>query len=277
VPISSLCSSQSLPPGRYVLIQNAAGQIVPVPLQPAAAPPAPERALSAPPATESQPLNTAAASVMRTAGEKHISPPVRPASVDVSLASGPASHLPERPQIETPGIVFGEVSNKSPAGVPPVENDTDTPPTESLLPKTSCDNNLSTRESPILPAAAEAQPAPVAILPAPPVVAAAAASPLKNLVIKQLVKPSSSSSKPNTANKGNKMMLKSYGVPLLPKPPSMMMVVGGGQGGGGGSSSSPSSSSLCNMKAMVACQSCGAYCHHECISANRLCFTCLIR
>jgi hypothetical protein len=111
---------------------------------------------------------------------------------------------------------------------------------------------------------------------------AATSSPLKNLVIKHLVKikPNTTStttgSKPAN-NKGNKMMLKSYGVPLLPKPPSMVMVVGGQGGGGGPSAAATAASCLCNMKALVACQSCGAYCHDDCISANRLCFTCLIR
>eukprot|EP00092_Neocalanus_flemingeri_P010925 GFUD01011768.1.p1 GENE.GFUD01011768.1~~GFUD01011768.1.p1 ORF type:complete len:738 (-),score=190.39 GFUD01011768.1:306-2411(-) len=64
-------------------------------------------------------------------------------------------------------------------------------------------------------------------------------------------------------NKGNKMMLKSYGVPLLPKPPSMI------QNG--------VNSVACNMKAMVVCKNCGAFCHHDCISSSRLCVTCLIR
>ena len=111
-----------------------------------------------------------------------------------------------------------------------------------------------------------------------------ATSPVKNLVIRQLVKikpnTTPTNSRPAAANnKGNKMMLKSYGVPLLPKPPSMMMVVGGGgQGMGGGAGNNAAASCLCNMKALVACQSCGAYCHDDCISATtRLCFTCLIR
>ena len=64
-------------------------------------------------------------------------------------------------------------------------------------------------------------------------------------------------------NKGNKMMLKSYGVPLLPKPPSMI------QNG--------VNSVACNMKAMVVCKNCGAFCHDDCISSSRLCVTCLIR
>lgn len=33
----------------------------------------------------------------------------------------------------------------------------------------------------------------------------------------------------------------------------------------------------CNMRAMVACLKCGAFCHHDCISPSRLCLTCLIR
>ena len=64
-------------------------------------------------------------------------------------------------------------------------------------------------------------------------------------------------------NKGNNIMLKSYGVPLLPKPPSMV------QNG--------VNSVACNMKAMIACKNCGAFCHDDCISSSRLCLTCLIR
>ena len=33
----------------------------------------------------------------------------------------------------------------------------------------------------------------------------------------------------------------------------------------------------CNVKALVPCKNCGAFCHDDCISANRLCVTCLIR
>ena len=65
-------------------------------------------------------------------------------------------------------------------------------------------------------------------------------------------------------NKGNKMMLKSSGVPLLPKPPALT------QNGVTGAVS-------CNVKALVPCKNCGAFCHDDCISASRLCFTCLIR
>lgn len=33
----------------------------------------------------------------------------------------------------------------------------------------------------------------------------------------------------------------------------------------------------CNLKAMVMCKKCGAFCHDDCISPSRLCMTCLIR
>lgn len=33
----------------------------------------------------------------------------------------------------------------------------------------------------------------------------------------------------------------------------------------------------CNMKAMIMCMKCGAFCHHDCIGPARLCVACLIR
>lgn len=33
----------------------------------------------------------------------------------------------------------------------------------------------------------------------------------------------------------------------------------------------------CNMKAMIICMKCGAFCHHDCIGPARLCVACLIR
>merc|ERR1719336_1046558 len=71
-------------------------------------------------------------------------------------------------------------------------------------------------------------------------------------------------------NKGNKMMLKSYGVPLLPKPPSL--APHGNTAGAGGVGAV-----ACNMKAMISCKGCGAFCHDDCISSSKLCVTCLIR
>ena len=71
-------------------------------------------------------------------------------------------------------------------------------------------------------------------------------------------------------NKGNKMMLKSYGVPLLPKPPSLAPHANTAGAGGVGAVA-------CNMKAMISCKGCGAFCHDDCISSSKLCVTCLIR
>lgn len=34
---------------------------------------------------------------------------------------------------------------------------------------------------------------------------------------------------------------------------------------------------VCNLKAMIECKKCGAFCHDDCISPTRLCVTCLIR
>lgn len=34
---------------------------------------------------------------------------------------------------------------------------------------------------------------------------------------------------------------------------------------------------VCNLKAMIACKKCGAFCHDDCIGPLRLCVTCLIR
>ena len=59
------------------------------------------------------------------------------------------------------------------------------------------------------------------------------------------------------------MQLKSYGVPLLPKPPSMP--------------DKGQNSMTCNVKAMVACKQCGKFCHNDCISPSNVCVSCLIR
>ena len=80
----------------------------------------------------------------------------------------------------------------------------------------------------------------------------------------QIVRVKAAPAAVKTAYKGNKMLLKSSGVPLLPKPPALA------QNGVAGAVS-------CNVKALVPCKNCGAFCHDDCISANRLCVTCLIR
>ena len=60
------------------------------------------------------------------------------------------------------------------------------------------------------------------------------------------------------------VLLKPYGVPLLPKPPA-----GGPEIG--------QNSMACNVKAMVVCKQCGKFCHNDCISSSNVCVSCLIR
>ena len=62
-----------------------------------------------------------------------------------------------------------------------------------------------------------------------------------------------------------KVMLKSYGVPLLPKPPTGM------------GSERANSTMACNVKALVVCKQCGKFCHNDCISSSNVCVSCLIR
>ena len=67
----------------------------------------------------------------------------------------------------------------------------------------------------------------------------------------------------NSKHNHQVMQLKSYGVPLLPKPPSMP--------------DKGQNSMTCNVKAMVACKQCGKFCHNDCISPSNVCVSCLIR
>jgi len=93
--------------------------------------------------------------------------------------------------------------------------------------------------------------------------------------------------KPATTNKilprpnkgGGKVQLKSYGVPLLPKPPGLSGqnigdVNSAANGASSGNGQSPVS---CNVKAMVVCKQCGAFCHNDCIGPTKVCVSCLIR
>lgn len=87
-----------------------------------------------------------------------------------------------------------------------------------------------------------------------------------NTITAVKLNPGSSATKPlNSAGSkgGSKVMLKSYGVPLLPKPPSIP-----------DKSQNPMA---CNVKAMVACKQCGKFCHNDCISPSNVCVSCLIR
>ena len=51
----------------------------------------------------------------------------------------------------------------------------------------------------------------------------------------------------------------------------------GGGGGGGMEDSAVDDGCPCNMRAMVVCLKCGAFCHHDCITPARICGTCLVR
>ena len=81
---------------------------------------------------------------------------------------------------------------------------------------------------------------------------------ISNLLMKPFPKTSS------TSNKGNKVMLKSYGAPLLPKPPPSAV-------------SKNYTNYVCNTKAFLMCQSCGAFCHDECLNQQKLCISCVIK
>lgn len=63
------------------------------------------------------------------------------------------------------------------------------------------------------------------------------------------------------------VLLKPYGVPLLPKPPP----------GGAHAHINGQNSMACDVKAMVVCKQCGKYCHNDCISSSNVCVSCLIR
>ena len=75
----------------------------------------------------------------------------------------------------------------------------------------------------------------------------------------------SSTNATSVATTGNKMQLKSYGVPLLPKPPSMNDANNG------------QNPVACNVKAMIVCKQCGALSHNDCIGPSKVCVSCLIR
>ncbi len=76
---------------------------------------------------------------------------------------------------------------------------------------------------------------------------------------------------PSKAGGGGRMMLKSTGVvPLLPKPPDPAGTSASGSGGA-------SSPMACNVKALIMCKQCGAFCHNDCIGPSKVCVSCLIR
>ncbi|XP_022244088.1 putative Polycomb group protein ASXL3 isoform X7 [Limulus polyphemus] len=70
------------------------------------------------------------------------------------------------------------------------------------------------------------------------------------------------------------------GLSLTPVTMTTGMVIGGGIPGSGvppGDPNGARGNCACNLKAMVMCQKCGAFCHDDCIGPSRLCVTCLIR
>jgi len=204
--------------GRFVLVQNAEGQIIAIPTA-SLKQDVPPRASSAPP----------------SAAERNDSDslPTRPASVDTS-PNGVKEALNKQDSFESSDMSeMGEIHNDDLR-----ESDERTSVGYDEMVKDECDTKIDPKSC--LAQHDEAKHHDFSKkLPTP------------NIKLKP--KP----------NKGNKMMLKSYGVPLLPKPPSMI------QNG--------VNSVACNMKAMVVCKNCGAFCHDDCISSSRLCVTCLIR
>ncbi len=74
--------------------------------------------------------------------------------------------------------------------------------------------------------------------------------------------------------KGNTIMLKSHGnPPLLPKPPVVVVT----SDSYNLTNTNGHGNMACNVKAMVICKQCGAFCHSDCIGPQSVCVSCLIR
>ncbi|CAD7012303.1 unnamed protein product [Ceratitis capitata] len=68
---------------------------------------------------------------------------------------------------------------------------------------------------------------------------------------------------------------------------AVAVAAGGGSGGGGGGGGGIGSNNIitrtdadncaCSLNAMVICQQCGAFCHDDCMSASKVCVSCVIR
>ncbi|XP_065332138.1 polycomb protein Asx isoform X3 [Cloeon dipterum] len=68
------------------------------------------------------------------------------------------------------------------------------------------------------------------------------------------------------------------GRPASTDPSGQEKLLLGRKGPPGGAGGQAPQSCVCNLKAMIMCQKCGAYCHDDCITPNtRLCVTCHIR
>ena len=229
-PTASSSSSQMS--GRFVLVQTAEGQLIAIP---AASLCAGAEQLPPPRANSAPPPGRSLAECL----------PTRPASVDTSAHNGvklgPAASPGKLEAEDTPPPTNTSVPMAS-------DDKEDTAPTAN-----NTNNTNNTKPEP--PSAVGGGLKPPAVVPTTTASTATAPTAVR-------LKP-----KPN---KGNKMMLKSYGVPLLPKPPSLAPHANTAGAGGVGAVA-------CNMKAMISCKGCGAFCHDDCISSSKLCVTCLIR
>ena len=94
-----------------------------------------------------------------------------------------------------------------------------------------------------------------------------------------VTKPSSSSSSSGGGGGGgSKMMLKSYGAPLLPKTAAGTIPNAGvGSAAAMAANKNNYTNYVCNTKAFLICQACGAFCHDECLNQQRLCISCVIK
>ena len=227
---ASSSSNSSQMSGRFVLVQTAEGQLIAIP---AASLCAGAEQLPPPRANSAPPPGRSLAECL----------PTRPASVDTSGHNG---------------VKLGPAASpvKLEAGDKPAATHTSGPMVcgdkEDTAPTANNTNNIK----PEPPAAVGGGLKPPAVVPSTPTTTTA-------------TPPTAVRLKPKP-NKGNKMMLKSYGVPLLPKPPSLAPHANTAGTGGVGAVA-------CNMKAMISCKGCGAFCHDDCISSSKLCVTCLIR
>uniref|UniRef100_A0A0K8UWN6 Polycomb protein Asx n=1 Tax=Bactrocera latifrons TaxID=174628 RepID=A0A0K8UWN6_BACLA len=52
---------------------------------------------------------------------------------------------------------------------------------------------------------------------------------------------------------------------------------GAGSGGSGHITRTEADNCACSLNAMVICQQCGAFCHDDCMSASKVCVSCVIR
>lgn len=253
---------------KLILIQQPNGQLLAVPatqMSNSTTINIPPRASSAPP---TEPLVNA---------WPH---PTRPASVDaVGILKSGSNSLRASPKSLTP-------SPMPPSATPPLPAVAATPPmptlepNESLSIRASIDSSVSDAERPELTEEVppstnghtssevdeNAKPVQVEInggggggQQAPAEIQASAASTASSStkLIKKIV------AAPSATTTTTKVLIKPYGVPLLPKPPSATEM---GQ-----------NSMACNVKALVVCKQCGKFCHNDCISSSNVCVSCLIR